>query len=136
MRSFLTTLTLVFALGLAFVWNWGLDHRLSYMSRDYAFLTGKERLIDGYSRPGLAVFGDSTVLDGVLPERLGPGVINCGMGGCTPIEGYFLIRRLLKAPEPDPGRPCFPSSAYHFVHPDFLLGKFREIRADRRRRRR
>lgn len=118
MRSFLITLTLVFAAGLACVWIWGLDHRLSYMSRDYAFLTGKNRLIDGYSRPGLALFGDSAVMDGIQPVKLGPGVINCGMMGSTPIESYFLIRRLLKAPV-HPRAVLLSYSAYHLVHPDF-----------------
>lgn len=118
MRSCLITLTLVFSAGLAFAWNWGLGHRLSYLSRDYALLTGKARLIDGYSRPGLAIFGDSMVMDDVLPERLGPGVIDCALNGCTPIESYFMVRRLLKAPV-RPKAVLLSYSAYHFVHPDF-----------------
>ena len=118
MRSFLTALTFVFIAGLGFSWKWGLDHRLSYMSRDYALLTGKKILIDQYSRPGLAVFGDSIVLDGVQPERLGPGVINCAMNGSTPIESYFLIKRLIKAPA-RPQAVLLSYNAYHFVHPDF-----------------
>jgi hypothetical protein len=118
MRSFLITLTAAFAAGLAFAWVWGLDHRLSYLSRDYALLAGKDHLIDGYSRPGLAVFGDSAVMDGVQPERLGPGVINCAMMGCTPIESYFLVRRLMKAPV-RPRAVLLSYNAYHFVHPDF-----------------
>ncbi len=118
MRAFLTTLTLVFSLGLAFAWTWGLDHRLSYLSRDYALLTGKNRLIDGYSKPGLAIFGDSAVMDGIQPEKLGPNVINGAMMGCTPIESYFLVRRLLKAPA-RPLAVLLSYNAYHFVHPDF-----------------
>jgi len=118
MRSFLITLTLAFVAGLALVWIWGLDNRLSYLSRDYALLTGKNRLIDSYSRSGLAIFGDSAVMDGVQPEKLGPGVINCAMMGCTPIESYFLVRRLMKAPI-HPQAVILSYNAYHFVHPDF-----------------
>ncbi len=118
MRFFLITLILVFAAGLAFAWTWGLDHRLYYLSRDYALLTGKDRLIDTTTRPGLAIFGDSAVMDGVLPERLGPGVINCAMNGSTPIESYFLIKRLLKVSVP-PRAVLISYSAYHLVHPDF-----------------
>ncbi len=118
MRSFLLTLTLVFAMGLIFSWVWGLNHRLFYLSRDYALLKGKECLIDGYSLPGLTIFGDSAVMDDVQPEMLGPGVINCGMSGCTPIESYFLVRRLIKAPVHPPA-VLFSYNAYHFVHPDF-----------------
>jgi hypothetical protein len=118
MRFFLMTLTFVFAAGLAFAWVWGLDHRMFYLSRDYALLTGKDRLIDGYSRPGLAIFGDSAVMDGIQPEKLGPGVINCAMMGCTPIESYFLVRRLLKA-SVRPQAVLLSYNAYHFVHPDF-----------------
>lgn len=118
MKSFLITLTLVFTVGLASAWHWGLDHRLSYLSRDYALLTGKFRLMDDYSRPGLAVFGDSMVMNDVLPEKLGPEVINCAMNGSTPIESYFLLKRLLKAPA-KPKAVLLSFSAYHFVHPDF-----------------
>jgi hypothetical protein len=118
MRTYLIVLSLVFAAGLAFAWTWGLDHRLNYLSRDYALLTGKNRLIDGYSRPGLAIFGDSVVMDGVLPEKLGPGVVNLALNGCTPIESYFMVRRLLRAPA-QPRAVLLSYSAYHFVHPDF-----------------
>jgi hypothetical protein len=118
MRTYFVTLTLVFTLGLAFAWIWGLDHRLDYLSRDYALFIGKERLIDGYSRPGLVLFGDSAVMDGVQPEKLGPDVINCSMNGSTPIESYFLIGRLMKAPV-RPKAVLISYGAYHFVHPDF-----------------
>jgi hypothetical protein len=92
--------------------------RLDYLSRDYALLTGKLRLIDGYSQPGLAVFGDSMVMDGVLPQKLGPNVVNLALNGCTPIESYFLARRLLQAPV-RPTAVLLSYNAYHFVHPDF-----------------
>jgi hypothetical protein len=118
MRFYLITLTLVFTAGLAFAWTWGVEHRLDYLSRDYALLTGKERLIDGYSKPGLAIFGDSAVMDGIEPEKLGPEVINAAQMGCTPIESYFLVRRLLKAPA-RPLAVLLSYNAYHFVHPDF-----------------
>ncbi|GEM_PF-2339604 len=118
MRSFLITLTLMFTAGLACVWTWGLDHRMDYLSRDYALLTGKDRLIDGYSQPGLAIFGDSAVMDGIQPVKLGPGVINCGTMGSTPIESYFLIKRLMKAAV-HPKAVLLSYSAYHLVHPDF-----------------
>jgi hypothetical protein len=118
MRSFWISLILVFSAGLAMAWDWGLNHRLTYLSRDYAFLMGKNALIEGYSRPGLAVFGDSMVMDGILPEKLGPGVINCALNGCTPIESYFMIRRLMKA-SVHPQAILLSYNAYHFVHPDF-----------------
>jgi len=105
-------------MGLGFTWIWGLDHRLDYLSRDYALLTGKDRLIDSYSRPVLAIFGDSAVMDGIQPVKLGPGVINCAMNGSTPIESYFLIKRLMKAAV-HPKAVILSYSAYHFVHPDF-----------------
>src|SRR5258708_2947972 len=118
MRFYGVTLVLAFSAGLAFAWVWGLDHRLSYLSKDYALLVGKERLIDNYSRIGLSIFGDSVVMDGIQPEKLGPGVINCAMNGSTPIESYFLIKRLMKAPA-RPQAVLLSYSAYHFIHPDF-----------------
>lgn len=118
MKSFLITLALVFAVGLASAWVWGVNNRLSYLSRDYALVTGKIRLLEGYSRPGLAIFGDSAVMDGVEPVKLGPAVINCAFNGSTPIESYFLIRRLLKAHAP-PKAVLLSYNSYHFVHPDF-----------------
>jgi hypothetical protein len=108
----------MFTAGLACVWVWGLDHRMDYLSRDYALLTGKDRLIDSYSQPGLAIFGDSTVMDGIEPVKLGPGVINCAMMGSTPIESYFLIRRLMKSTV-HPKAVLLSYNAYHLVHPDF-----------------
>ena len=71
MRKYLIILSLVFTAGLAWAWSWGVNHRLDYLSRDYALLTGKLTLMDGFAKPGLAVFGDSMVMDGVLPEKLG-----------------------------------------------------------------
>ncbi len=118
MKTYLGVLTLVFAASLAGAWQWGVNHRLSYLSRDYALFAGKEKLIEDYSRAGLAVFGDSIVMDDVLPGKLGPRVINCGMNGSTPIEAYFLVRRLLKAPV-HPAAVLLSYNAYHFVHPDF-----------------
>lgn len=118
MRSFLAVFLIVFTAGLASAWLWGLDHRLSYLSRDYALFIGKDRLMDGYSTPGLAIFGDSTVMDDVVPEALGARVVNWGLNGCTPIESYFLIRRLLKNPV-HPKAVILSYNAYHFVHPDF-----------------
>jgi len=118
MRKFIITWAFVFLAGLALAWNWGLNHRLSYLSRDYALFTGKKVLIDGYSSPGLAVFGDSLVLDGVRPELLGPGVINCAMNGSTPIESYFLIKRLMGSPA-RPKAVLLSYNPYHFIHPDF-----------------
>jgi hypothetical protein len=117
-RTYWITLTLVFTVGLVSAWVWGLDHRLDYLSKDYALLTGKDRLIDNNSQPGLAIFGDSAVMDGIQPERLGPGVINCAMNGSTPIESYFLIKRLMKAPV-HPKAVIISYGIYHFVHPDF-----------------
>jgi len=118
MRSFFLSLALSFIVVFSFAWIWGLDHRLYFLSRDYALMVGKERLISGYSRPGLAVFGDSTVMDGVVPEQLGPGVINCAMNGSTPIESYFLVRRLLEG-KIRPKAILISYNAYHLVHPDF-----------------
>jgi hypothetical protein len=75
------------------------------------------------------------VMDGIQPQRLGPGVINCAMNGCTPIESYFLVRRLLKAPV-RPKAVILSYNAYHFVHPDFYwdisvkLGLIRSADAD------
>jgi hypothetical protein len=118
MRLYGVILTLVFASGLVSAWIWGLDHRLSYLSKDYALMTGKDRLIDGYSKPGLAIFGDSAVMDGIQPEKLGQGVINCALNGSTPIESYFLIKRLMKTPV-HPKAVIISYGMYHFVHPDF-----------------
>ncbi len=118
MRTYLIVFTLFFASVFGGVWKWAVDHRLSYLSRDYAILQGKEKLIETYSRPGLVLFGDSMVMNDLAPDRLGPTVVDLGMSGSTPIESYFLVRQLLKAPV-KPAAVLLSFSAYHFVHPDF-----------------
>jgi hypothetical protein len=117
MRFYAWTFLLVFVVGLIYAWSWGEDHRLSYLSKDYAFLVGKNNLIDHCVDTRLAIFGDSAVMDGVEPKRLGQGVINCAMNGSTPIESYFLFKRLLKHSRPQ--AIILSYSPYHFVHPDF-----------------
>lgn len=118
MRSYGITLILVFIISLTCAWKWGLDNRLSYLSRDYSILTGKELLLKTVTDPSLIVFGDSTAMDGVQPEKLGPQVINMAMSGCTPIESYFMVRQLLQT-KIRPQAVILSYNAYHFVHPDF-----------------
>lgn len=118
MRTYLIVFVLFFAAVFGGVWKWAVAHRLSYLSRDYAILQGKEKLIETYSSPGLVLFGDSMVMNDLVPDQLGPGVIDLGMSGSTPIESYFLVRRLLKA-SVKPAAVFLSFSAYHFVHPNF-----------------
>ncbi|HTC22671.1 MAG TPA: hypothetical protein VK859_17580, partial [bacterium] len=50
-------------------------------------------------RPGLAIFGDSSVMFDVIPDRLNSKVVNFGLFSGTPVESYFFIRRLIGGTE-------------------------------------
>jgi hypothetical protein len=98
MRFFLITMAMVLFTGLAVIWVWIGNSRFALFDREYPMLVAKKQLMDQYSQPGLAIFGDSAPLAGILPEKLNPTAVNFALGGRSPVEDYFFIRRLMRQP--------------------------------------
>jgi hypothetical protein len=113
MKFFLAIFSLTFLAGLMALWIWTSKNQLSFLDMGYAAYLFKSRAIEYYSEPGLAVFGDSLPVDTILPERMGPTVVNLAVSSSSPVEDYFLVERLMRRPA-RPQAVLLSFSPYHF----------------------
>jgi hypothetical protein len=78
--------------------------------------------MDEYSKPGLVIFGDSVGQISILPNRLNPTTINFGLGGVSPVENYFFLKRMLRD-KVHPKAVLLSFCATHFVLDDLFLAR-------------
>jgi hypothetical protein len=90
------TLATVFAV----VWIYVSEAQLAYLDYGYPPWRVKMDFIREGQVGTLAIMGDSAPNAGLLPSRLGPGVVNLALGGGTSIEMYYLAKRVVAAPHP------------------------------------
>jgi hypothetical protein len=82
----------------ALVWTYIAAFPMAYEGRDYPLALAKKDLIAECRSNEVAVFGDSRAVAGVLPTVMNIPVENLAYSGSTPIETYFLVRRMLRCP--------------------------------------
>jgi hypothetical protein len=108
---------LVVFVGLLFsvCWIWVIREPMSYHDPDYSVWRAKVSLLEkGDSR--LVILGDSCAEDDMLPGRLGPGVINLGSAGTTPIDAYFVAKKIVALKSP-PRAVVISFIPFHFINP-------------------
>jgi hypothetical protein len=122
MKIFFWTLGLTVLTGLAVAWTWTRENRLSYMNEEYPAFIAKFKMMDSYSKPGLVIFGDSVAQVSIIPDRLSPTTVNFSLGGTSPVETCFFIRRLLKG-SVRPKAVLLTFTASHFVLDENFLDR-------------
>ena len=99
-KRFLGTALLTFILIFGVVWGWVLEEQMAFQDFDYSIWLAKLTLVREGKVGSLTILGDSDPCAALLPERLGPGVINLGLPTGTPIEVFYVARKIVAAPIP------------------------------------
>ena len=90
---------LAFAFTWAAVWAYIIAFPMLYQDRDYPLALAKQQLLAQCPLNRVVVFGDSKVVAGVLPTAMNIPVENLAFPAATPVETYFLVKRLLRCPD-------------------------------------
>jgi len=88
--SLLLSFYLVFALLVAF-----LPWRIFY--REYPMWISKEEIMNNPLNYTTFIIGDSRALSAFLPEKIADNCYNLALGGGTPIEGYYTLKKLVRS---------------------------------------
>lgn len=68
-----------------------------YFNAEYPMWKSKMEVMETNNTFNNLIIGDSRVIAGVNPDALGPNYYNLALGGGTPMEGYYSLKRMLKA---------------------------------------
>ena len=101
----------------ALVWIKMTWEPLAYRSGDFAVALARYRIVEAKPPMQLCAFGDSCAATGIIPARLGPQVYNFALAGASPVEEYFLARKVMDLPVP-PKALIISFTAYHFTTSD------------------
>jgi len=100
-RSFLTIVAATMAGLVAVTWLWVIDNPRSCISPDSGTWIAKMQMAGGHLPAGrVIILGDSCTAADLAPPLLGNKVIDLGLSASSPIESYFMARRLLKTNTP------------------------------------
>lgn len=94
-KRFLGVTLLTFASAYAVIWLWVIAAPMAYQEYDYSIWLAKMTLLKEDQLGGLVIIGDSNPCAALLPERLGPGVVNLGLPTGTPLEVFHVARKLI-----------------------------------------
>jgi hypothetical protein len=114
-RTFLAGMALFVCLLFGLAWIWVTTAPTSYIDPDYSVWRAKETLLQQDTAQVL-ILGDSCAEDDLIPDRLGPDVINLGGAGTTPIDAYFLAKKIV-ALKPLPRAVIISFVPFHFANP-------------------
>jgi hypothetical protein len=98
-RRFLINMLATATVGLGLFWTITANFRQGFLEADYAIQAAKYRLIDDCRLAGTVVIGDSRASADFVPAEL-PDTVNLGVGGGSPIDFYYVARRVLACPTP------------------------------------
>lgn len=85
---------------LLFVWLWANIGKMWFLDTEYTTWRAKMDMVESCTPAETVIVGDSQPMAGLIPSLMGKGTINLAMGGASPIDTYFQVRRLLKCPNP------------------------------------
>lgn len=104
---------------LAALWLFTSEGRLAFADDDFGIRKAKLELIDQCDIGNVVVLGDSRAAMGFTPQILGRNVTNLAFAGTTPIEGSFLVRRILRCTH-RPRLVIVSYSPFQFEHANWL----------------
>jgi hypothetical protein len=90
-RAFLVSAALTALLVLAAFWTLTSNFREGFLAPEYGMWTAKRALVKRCAFGSTIVLGDSRMVAGVMPNRLGDAT-NLALGGATPIEMYYMAQ--------------------------------------------
>jgi len=93
-RYFLTTLAVTLGVLLGVVWVYTARFPGFYLSPGYGAWQAKFELAVARPAQSVCILGDSRAMTDLIPARIGAKVLNFGLVGTKPIEGYFMAGRL------------------------------------------
>jgi hypothetical protein len=98
MKTYLAAFTIVPAAIFLLIWGViGLEFS-KIEPLDYQFTLAHDAYLSSCKIGDVAILGDSTADADFIPSRIGPDVYAYSMAGATPIENYFLARKILNCP--------------------------------------
>jgi hypothetical protein len=96
MKRYLAGMTLSFVAVFAAVWLWVTVAPMAYFDREYPMWLAKMKMIQSRQTFSVVIQGDSRTVAGLIPGRLGRGVVNLAFGGATPVESYYVAQRVVQ----------------------------------------
>lgn len=94
LRRFFLAIAAVMVLLVGSAWVWAVEGRMSFFNPEYPMWLAKFRMVDECAYGDTIIIGDSRAMAGILPDQLGGNVTNLALPGGTPIESYYLLRRM------------------------------------------
>ena len=116
---YFTTLSATATLLFAALWLWIATVPLAYLDPEYPAWLAKQQMLQRCDLGDLLIVGDSRAAVDVIPALLPVQATNLAVGGGSPIEAYFAVKRALACATP-PRRVIVSLSANHFVEPDLF----------------
>lgn len=77
------------------IWIWVIKEPMAYEEYDYSIWLAKMTLVRESKVGSLTILGDSNPCAALLPDRLGPGVVNLGLPTGTPLETFYVARKMI-----------------------------------------
>jgi hypothetical protein len=108
----------VFIAGFALLWVWTIFGRMWFLDPLYPMWTYKVQMMRDRCYPeDTVIIGDSRAMVGLLPDAFGPDIHNLALGGGSPVEIYYGIKKMEHCATLP--RHMFLSIApFHLVHND------------------
>jgi hypothetical protein len=98
----------------AALWGWSSVGKMWFFDAEYPMWVAKIQMTQGCHGHQIAIIGDSPAMADLIPEYIGDSVINLAIGGASPIEVYYLTRRLLRCAQL-PKKIILSISPFHLV---------------------
>jgi hypothetical protein len=96
--SFITSCIMAFVVSFGLVWLYVAACPILFLDKGYPIWVVKQTMLDQCQLGTVSVFGDSRTMTAIIPRALPFPVVNFALGGTTPIETYFAVRRALRCP--------------------------------------
>jgi hypothetical protein len=112
---FLTAFFIAFAIFLGCMWYISAFKKPLFAG--YPLWLAKEQMVDECDVGDLTIIGDSRAVAGIIPTQLGKNVVNLALGGGSPIEAYFMAKKVLACPK-RPSAFLVSLSPEHFHAPE------------------
>jgi hypothetical protein len=102
-------------LAVGLLWNYSVNHRLSYANASFPMWQAKTQMVRDCDASGVvAVTGDSRAMAGYVPRLIDSRFVNLAFNGETPMEMYYSLKQILSC-EKKPRAIVISLSPYQFV---------------------
>lgn len=99
-RGFIIAAVVVTGALFAAAWIWAVKGRMWFLDAEYPMWVANADMSRTCPHGAIAILGDSRAKAGLMPSLIGPSVANFALGGGTPIDAYYLTKRILECPVP------------------------------------